>query len=52
MERLESVDALVISQEKDWSEIITGFEARNRYNVLDTSGELLYLAAEWKGLSQ
>ncbi len=49
MERLESVDTLVVSQEKEWSEIITGFEARNKYNVLDASGELMYLAAEWEG---
>ncbi len=49
MEGLESVDTLVIRQEKEWSEIITGFEARNKYNVLDASGELVYLAAEWEG---
>lgn len=49
MEKLESVDTLVISQEKNWTEITTGFEARNKYNILDSSGSLMYLAAEWKG---
>ena len=49
MERLESVDTLVVRQEKDWTEIVTGFEMRNKYNILDASGELVYLAAEWEG---
>lgn len=49
MEMLESIDTLVISQIKDWSEIITGFEARNKYNILDSSGRLVFLAAEWAG---
>ncbi len=49
MERLEFVDTLVVSQEKNWTEIITGLEARNKYNILDASGKLIYLAAEWEG---
>ncbi len=49
MEKLESVDGLVVSQQKEWAEIITGFEARNRYTVMDTFGKTLYLAAEWEG---
>lgn len=49
MEKLESVDTLVIRQQKEWSEILTGFEARNRYEILDASGQLLYLAAELAG---
>jgi len=49
MEKLESVDGLVISQQKEWAEIITGFEARNRYTVMDPFGTTLYLAAEWEG---
>jgi len=49
MEKLKSVDTLVIRQQKEWSEILTGFEARNRYEILDTSGQLLYLANELAG---
>ena len=50
MERLESVDAFAVSQEKEWVEIFTGFETRNRYRVLDASGtELLYIAGEAEG---
>jgi len=49
MERLESIDTLVVRQEKNWTEIVTGFEMRNKYNVMDASGELVYLAAEWEG---
>ncbi len=49
MERLESIDTLVIRQEKEWSEILTGFEARNKYMVMNVSGDLLYMAAEWEG---
>ena len=49
MEKLESVDGLVVSQQKEWAEILTGFEARNRYTVMDTFGTTLYLAAEWEG---
>jgi uncharacterized protein YxjI len=49
MERLESIDTLVIRQEKEWSEILTGIEARNKYMVTDVSGNLLYMAAEWAG---
>ena len=42
----KSVGALVVNQEKEWSEILTGFEARNIYVVMDASGRLLYMAAE------
>jgi uncharacterized protein YxjI len=49
MEKLESVDGLVVSQQKEWAEILTGFETRNRYTVMDPFGTTLYLAAEWEG---
>lgn len=50
MEKLESVDGLIVSQEKEWSEIITGYEAKNKYTVLDASGrDFLYMAVEWTG---
>jgi len=49
MEKIESLEALVIRQRKEWSEILTGFEARNRYEIMDTSGQMLYTAAELEG---
>ncbi len=49
MERLSSVIGIVISQKKEWGEIFTGFETKNKYAVLDTSGNELYIALEEKG---
>ena len=46
MENLSAVSALVVSQKKEWGEIATGFETRNRYTVSDGSGNTLYVAAE------
>lgn len=49
MEQLRSSKSLVVSQKKEWGEILTGFETRNKYVVSDTSGRTLYFAAEEKG---
>jgi uncharacterized protein YxjI len=49
MEELAGLDGLVVSQKKEWGEILTGFETRNRYAVLDTSGRPLYTAGEEGG---
>jgi uncharacterized protein YxjI len=49
VEKLESVDTLVVRQRKEWSEILTGFEARNSYEIMDASGQVLYTAAELEG---
>ena len=49
MERLESLNALAIQQKKEWGEIITNFETKNRYVVMSSSGEELFLAAEEGG---
>lgn len=49
MERLSSISGLVVSQQKEWGEILTGFETKNRYAISDTSGSRLYLAAEETG---
>ena len=49
MEKLSSVDGLVVSQRKEWGEILTGFETKNKYAVLDASGNDLYIAAELGG---
>ncbi len=46
---LENIDGFVVRQHKEWSEIITGFEARNHYSVMDTSGRELFKAAEKGG---
>ena len=49
MDRLTSVTGLVVRQHKEWGEILTGFETKNRYTVSDTFGARLYLAAEAAG---
>jgi uncharacterized protein YxjI len=49
MDKIESLDILVIQQQKEWSEILTGFEARNKYMVMDKDGNAIYGAAEWAG---
>ena len=49
MDRLSSTSSLVVSQRKEWGEILSGFETINKYVVLDESGRQLYLAAEETG---
>ncbi len=49
MERLLSISSLVVTQQKEWGEILTGFETKNRYTISDISGSRLYLAAEEAG---
>ena len=49
MEALGPLDSVVIRQEKEWTEILTGFETRNRYQVMDTDGRKLFVAAEVAG---
>ena len=49
MERLSSINALIVSQKKEWGEVLTGFETKNKYVVLDSSGERLYIAVEEGG---
>lgn len=49
MERLSSFDALVISQKKEWGEILSGFETKNKYIVLDPAGNELFAAVEEGG---
>jgi uncharacterized protein YxjI len=39
----------VVNQHKEWGEILTGFETKNKYAISDTSGNRLYLAAEEAG---
>jgi uncharacterized protein YxjI len=49
MDRLSSVNALVVSQRKEWGEILSGFETKNKYVVMDASGNELYAAVEEGG---
>lgn len=49
MNKLSSISSLVVSQQKEWGEILTGFETKNRYTISDVSGRRLYLAAEEAG---
>jgi uncharacterized protein YxjI len=49
MEQLAAAGSLTVSQKKEWGEILSGFETKNKYAVLDESGNTLYLAAEADG---
>jgi uncharacterized protein YxjI len=49
MEEMAGTRALAVRQRKEWGEILTGFETRNRYGVYDADGRELYLAAEVSG---
>lgn len=49
MESLKDADGLVVSQQKEWGEIVTGFETKNKYTVFDTAGNQLYMALEEDG---
>ncbi len=49
MRRLESVGGLAVSQKKEWGEILSGFEGRNRYVVSDERGTELFYAVEEEG---
>lgn len=49
MEKLSSIHGLIVHQQKEWGEIVTGFETRNKYVVTDISGDRLYLAGEESG---
>ena len=49
MEKLCYVNELVVSQKKEWGEILSGFETKNRYVVLDSTGKELYMAVEEGG---
>jgi len=46
MNALDSANTLVVSQKKEWGEILSGFETKNRYVVLSETGNELYYAAE------
>ena len=49
MQELEHIGRLIVSQRKEWGEILSGFETRNKYIVLDETGREVYLALEEGG---
>jgi uncharacterized protein YxjI len=49
VDKLSLIDGLVVTQQKEWGEILTGFETKNKYAVSDTAGSMLYYAAEEEG---
>ncbi len=50
MNALDSANTLIVSQKKEWGEILSGFETKNRYVVLSEMGNELYYAAEKSSL--
>jgi uncharacterized protein YxjI len=42
----QPTESLIVKQKKEWGEIFTGFETRNRYAVQDETGTDLMYAAE------
>ncbi len=49
MDALTDVDSLIIQQQKEWGEILTGFETKNKYAVMNAAGKQIYYAAEVGG---
>lgn len=49
MERLQASEQLIVRQRKEMGEILTGFETRNIYHILDARGVELYRAGEEGG---
>ena len=49
MDKLSSIQGLIVQQRKEWGEILSGFETRNKYVVMDSTGKELYAAVEEGG---
>ena len=49
MDRLSAAESIMISQKKEWGEIITGFETKNKYQIMTQDGSPLYFAGETGG---
>lgn len=43
---LSAYDGLFVRQQREWGEILTGWETKNRYNIFDRNGQLLFHAGE------
>lgn len=48
MSVLSTLNGLFIHQKKEWTQIMTGFESKNRYAIFDTNGTELFHAMEKK----
>ncbi len=46
---LDSISVFGISQVKEWGEILTGFEQKNKYEIFDQSGNRIFFAVEVGG---
>jgi hypothetical protein len=46
LENFAQANSLVIKQQKEWGEILTGFETKNRYDVMDLNSNPLIEALE------
>lgn len=46
MEKLKTMDMVLIKQKIEWLEVFSGFESKNRYSILDSQGKEIYFAAE------
>ncbi len=49
MDELSTASQLVVTQKKEWGEILSGFEGKNRHVVIDPAGSQLYAAVETSG---
>ena len=49
MNSLNATSSLIVHQKKEWGEILTGFETKNRYAIQTQDARELYFAAEVKG---
>mgnify|MGYP001178416939 CR=1 FL=1 len=49
MEKLQSLKGLYVRQKKEWTEILTNLEGKNKYVVSTPDGHEIYYAAEDKG---
>jgi uncharacterized protein YxjI len=48
-DQLAGATRLVVQQQKEWGEILTGIEAKNKYDVMDPRGHLMFQAEEQEG---
>ncbi len=46
MHQLSDIDILLVQQKKEWTEILTGIETKNRYSITDPNGNQIGMAAE------
>jgi hypothetical protein len=49
LENLAATNALIIQQQKEWGEILSGFETKNKYAVMDHWNKTLFQAEEEGG---